>query len=171
MKNPINDLLDTFAKYKNLQLLIQSDSRRLNYLVPCMGFLALQNTEFTKNVIQKCIEIHQANINKRKFKIGDDEVMREYIHSSLDLNWYRELPQATYPVGALINLYKKRSSFRGMPKINPYIFHANYTIGEVKKTLLLRKFLKQYPQMKYLVRKLPYLKLVIKYISNRIVGI
>lgn len=144
LTNPLPNLISAFSKNPDWHLQIQSDTRRLDYLVPCMGFLAMRNTTLIKGVIEDCKAIHERNVSNSLNMVGDDEVMREYVNGAQELNWYRELPQSTYPVGVLLSLYSKKTLFRGMPKIKPYIFHANYTVGEVKKHLLLSVFMQQY---------------------------
>jgi hypothetical protein len=58
-------------------------------------------------------------------------------------SWIKELPQATFPVGSMVNLYSKKNLFPGLKGPSSYIFHANYVVGINNKILLLEKFLSQ----------------------------
>ena len=71
-------------------------------------------------------------------KIGDDDVITE-LNSIEDYSKFiRELPQSTFPVGNMLNLYSKRNLFPGLNSPEPYIFHANFVVGINEKLKLLQ---------------------------------
>ena len=53
----------------------------------------------------------------------------------------RTLPQSTFPTGNMINNFSRRNQFPGLVPYQPYIFHANFVIGNSKKIGLLRTFI------------------------------
>jgi hypothetical protein len=69
---------------------------------------------------------------------GDDDVITEIYrmeHFPLEIQL---LPQTTFPVGNLLNLFAKRAQFPGLHPFTPYIFHANFVVGLAKKLMITR---------------------------------
>ena len=155
MQNPIEHIGAVFKKYSNVRMLVQSDTRRPDFLVPCMGFVAFRNDPLSMKIIRDCRNLHIDMTDKGKKKIGDDEVMGYYVRESDDLNWYRELPQITFPIGAFTNVYNKKSLFPGLNQVSPFIFHANYTVGLERKLQMLGILYRQYPNNDFPMFKIP----------------
>jgi len=139
-KDAGKEIVNTFQSNGETHILVQSLTESPATPSLCMGFIALRNSTFTKIFIDEC---KQANLvsRKRKEMIGDDEIVTQMYHQ---LNFdprIRELPQVTFPAGYSIGLFRGYSPMPGIAKVSPYVFHANYVIGETNKRILLRLFL------------------------------
>jgi len=139
-RDPIPEIVKGFDKFPNVHMYIQSDTRAIDYLVPCMGFVAMRNNALLKDFIIEC-EIAHKELSLSNLRVGDDDVVKAKIEEYGQPEWIRELPQSTFPVGALLGLYKSKSSFPNVTNPAPYIFHANYTVGLRNKRLMMRMFL------------------------------
>jgi hypothetical protein len=134
------EITKTFGSNRGIQVLVQSLTECPSEPSLCMGFLALRNSEFTVNFIKECAKKNLAS-RTRSEMIGDDEIITEmYKNLNFDSR-IRELPQTTFPVGYSIKLFKGFSPMPGIAQASPYIFHANYVVGETNKRILLRLFL------------------------------
>lgn len=132
--------IEKYFQRQEVEIAVQSITQSPAHPSLCMGFFAFKNTLFVRDFIEKCLRLHQMYLEDERF-FGDDEVITEmYLKNGFDER-IRELPQVTFPVGQLINLFKGRSVIPGMATITPFIFHANYVVGVRKKRILLRKFL------------------------------
>lgn len=145
IKDPIPMLVESFEKYKAIELFIQSDTRRPNYLVPCMGFLAIRNCESIKLIFEECRNLHRLRISQNQF-IGDDEIIKEILEKYDNPFWFQELPQISFPVGIFYGLFLKRMHFPNLLTPQPYIFHANYVVGMKSKKFIMRKIGKLWNQ-------------------------
>ena len=137
LKDPIMSIEKAFKKYEEIELFTQSDTRSIDYLVPCMGFVAIRNSKRMKLLIEECKELHELRRSSNKY-IGDDEIMKEILEKYHQPEWFRELPQMTFPIGAMYGLFKRKLHFPNLLTPEPYIFHANYVNGLVNKRMLLR---------------------------------
>jgi len=134
------EITNTFASNQNSEILVQSLTESPAKPSLCMGFIALRNSAFTLDFLTECAE---ANLKSRirLEMIGDDEIITEiYKNRNFDSR-IRELPQITFPVGYFIGLFHGLPPMPGIAQASPYIFHANYVIGETNKRILLRLFL------------------------------
>ena len=147
-RNPIPEIVKGFDKFPNVHMYIQSDTRAIDYLVPCMGFVAMRNNALLKDFIIEC-EIAHKELSLSNLRVGDDDVVKAKIEEYGQPEWIRELPQSTFPVGALLGLYKSKSSFPNVTNPAPYIFHANYTVGLRNKRLMMRMFLSGRQRRRY----------------------
>lgn len=146
------EITKTFSSNRGIQVLVQSLTESPSVPSLCMGLLALRNSEFTVNFVNKCERENLASRNRSE-KIGDDEIITEmYKNLNFDSR-IRELPQFTFPVGYAIRLFKGFSPMPGIAQASPYIFHANYVVGETNKRILLRLFLGRRRLMKLGFRK------------------
>jgi hypothetical protein len=134
------EVTNTFASNQNTQILVQSLTESPAHPSLCMGFIALRNSAFTVDFLNECAEANLKSRNRMEM-IGDDEIITEiYKNRNFDSR-IRELPQVTFPVGYFISLFRGVSPMPGMVSASPYVFHANYVIGERNKRILLRLFL------------------------------
>jgi hypothetical protein len=102
-----------------------------------MGFVAIRNSKRMKLLIEECKKLHELRRSSNKH-IGDDEIMKEILEKHHQPEWFRELPQMTFPIGAMYGLFKRKFHFPNLLTPEPYIFHANYVNGLANKRMLLR---------------------------------
>lgn len=95
-------------------------------------------------MLQTCYDAHMLKIDDG-IAIGDDDIITDFYLTRDASNWIRLLPQIAFPVGSLLNAFRNNSLIPGLrptfPEPNrhqPYIFHANFTVGERNKRLLIR---------------------------------
>jgi hypothetical protein len=125
---------------QDVEIAVQSITQSPAHPSLCMGFFAFRKSDFTREFISKSLERHREYLSSNHF-VGDDEIITEmYFESGFDAR-IRELPQTTFPVGYTIDLYRRMRFMPQMAGVSPYVFHANYVVGERKKRILLRKFL------------------------------
>ena len=103
----------------------------------CMGLVSLVLSEEVRKLLADCYSLHLSG-TKNGEKLGDDDVISNYYIKEGFPIWISPLPQLSFPVGVLLNAYSKKSVFPGLFASKPYIFHANYVVGERNKRLLLR---------------------------------
>lgn len=130
-------LIETHKEITESKVLIQSATTKASSPRLCMGLASFVNSKEVFELIDDCFEMHVKEINAGN-QIGDDDVISKYYAQNGYPSWIRELPQIAYPVGNMINSYKNRSVFPGLNPPKPAIFHANYTIGQNNKILLLK---------------------------------
>lgn len=147
-RDPIPEIVKGFDKFPNVNMYIQSDTRAVHYLVPCMGFVAMRSNTALRDFIIECKIAHE-ELSLSNLRVGDDDVVKAKIEEYGQPEWIRELPQSTFPVGALLGLYKSKSSFPNVTNPAPYIFHANYTVGLRNKRLMMRMFLSGRQRRRY----------------------
>ena len=95
-------------------------------------------------MLQSCYDAHVLKIDNG-IAIGDDDIITDFYLKGDASNWIRLLPQIGFPVGSFLNAFRNNSLIPGLrptfPEPNryqPYIFHANFTVGERNKILLIR---------------------------------
>jgi hypothetical protein len=142
LKDPMPTLLATFESNPKVHWLMQSVTNEPSDVQLCMGFLAIKNSEVVRNFIKLCKEYHQTLIKNNPY-FGDDNVVTDLFKNLNYPEFIRELPQVTFPVGNLLNLYSKKNVFPGLSGPSPYIFHANYAVGLKNKFKLLQVFNKE----------------------------
>jgi hypothetical protein len=130
-------LVQTHREFTSSKLLIQSVTTTPSKPRLCMGLVSIINSPETQNLIDYCYKEHIREVQSGN-KIGDDDVISAFYTSHGYPDWIRELPQVTFPVGMLLNTYVRNSLFPGLRSVKPYIFHANYVVGEKNKILLLK---------------------------------
>lgn len=130
-------LVEAHKQIPGNRVLIQSATTMASSPRLCMGLASFLNSSEVLKLIDNCFQIHVKEIESGN-QIGDDDVISKYYKDNGYPIWIRELPQIAYPVGNMINAYKKKSIFPGLNPPEPAIFHANYTIGENNKILLLK---------------------------------
>ena len=126
---------ETFEKFSEVKILIQSFTRGPVLPCLCMGFVAIRADQQTRDFIELCRDTHR-NLFLQNPMIGDDEVVSKLFTDLNYPSWIRELPQSTFPTGNLYPLFLKHYRFRRMEPIKPYLFHFNFVIGMDNKLLL-----------------------------------
>jgi len=139
--DPSNSIHNTFQKLSGSKILIQNFSDSLDDPKLCMGFVALRNSIETSTIILSCQRLHR-NLLANGESINDDYVITKYFVDSGFPKTILQLPQKTFPVGNMLNLYGERNAFLRMTQPKPFIFHANFAIGLKNKELLLHVFMR-----------------------------
>jgi hypothetical protein len=134
----VGEILDkAYAANPSIKVFIQSATIDPSTPQLCMGLVSMTNSQEVLKMIHECFTEHLARATAGEM-IGDDDVITTYFRNLSVQGWIKELPQSTFPVGMLINLVNRSSSFPGLSSPNPAIFHANYVVGLENKILLLR---------------------------------
>lgn len=141
--NPIPALESVFNDRLSVEIQIQSFTDNPSDPKLCMGFVAFRVSSRNKTFILECAKRHEIEFSARK-KIGDDDIVTlKYAEDGYPAA-ILELPQATFPVGRMLKLYRKKSIMPGLSSPAPYIFHANYVVGLTNKLLLTKLFIRHY---------------------------
>ncbi|CAN2231092.1 putative nucleotide-diphospho-sugar transferase [Candidatus Planktophila dulcis] len=148
------DLLEAFEKSAATQLMIQHFTWVPGLPQLCMGFVAFRIGNYFDELIKDASDLHTQML-KSNPRSGDDDVItalyrRKHFPAEIQL-----LPQTTFPVGNLLNLFSKRDQFPGLQPFSPYIFHANFVVG-LKKKLLITSI--AYRQHNLDLRAVPFIK-------------
>ncbi len=137
INNPLPSLELFFEDNPSVNIQIQSLTVTPNKIHLCMGFVAFRNCQEVKGFISTCKQLHFEMLVSNP-KTGDDDVVTK-LYLNKDFSCFiRELPQSTFPVGSMLNLYSKRNLFPGLSSSEPYIFHANYVVGMKEKLKVLQ---------------------------------
>lgn len=147
--NPLPSLVSAFEKDPSLQIQVQSFSSDPSTARICMGFVAFRVSSQTREFISSARKLHAEQHLLNPY-IGDDDIVTELVNKLGRPNWIRELPQSTFPVGSLTNLYSRRNLFPGLSAPVPYIFHANYVVGLKNKRILAYLVMKKFKKAKFL---------------------
>lgn len=130
-------MIQAHRNQNQVKFLVQSITSDPGKPSLCMGIVSMVKSPETENLIQKCHQLHVGEVN-RGFRYGDDDAVTDFNKTMNYPSWIRELPQSTFPVGMFINNYSKSSLFPGLFATKPFLFHANYVIGERNKIALMR---------------------------------
>ena len=134
---------EAFAFSPRVQMMIQHFTWVPGQPQLCMGFVAFRLGAFFDNLIERAAKLH-AQMLEGNPRSGDDDVITELYRSELFPVEIQLLPQTTFPVGNLLNLYSKSDQFPGLRPFEPYIFHANFVVGLRKKLLITKIAHKQH---------------------------
>ena len=137
--NPVSDLLLAFKRDESKEILIQDATLLAGEIRLCMGFVAIRNSNESVTLVSKANALH-AEMSKSRDRVGDDDVISEMYRETEVHRTIGRLPQISYPVGVFLNLYTSKDSFPGMRAPEPFIYHANFTIGLGRKYFLMRRF-------------------------------
>ena len=135
LRDAAGSVQETFDKFPQVKVLIQSFTRGPALPCLCMGFVAMRADGQTKDFIELCRDTHRTLFLENPM-IGDDEVVSKLFADLSYPSWIRELPQSTFPTGNLYPLFLRHYRFRRMESIRPYLFHFNFVIGMDNKLLL-----------------------------------
>jgi hypothetical protein len=106
----------------------------------CMGFISFISTAKVADFLTSAQLAHNT-ISREVKHFGDDDAITHVFKDQNFPCFVQELPQSTFPVGSLLNLYSRKQAFPGLYTPQPKLFHANYVIGLENKVVLLRLFL------------------------------
>lgn len=130
-------MIQAHRNQNQVKFLVQSITTDPGKPSLCMGIVSMVKSPETESLIQTCHQLHVDAVNNG-FRYGDDDAITDFYKTMNYPFWIRELPQSTFPVGMFINNYSKRSMFPGLFATKPFLFHANYVIGEKNKIALIR---------------------------------
>jgi hypothetical protein len=102
-----------------------------------MGFVAFRMGAYFDQLMNNASRMHSEMLKTNR-RTGDDDVITEIYTSQIFPKEIQLLPQMTFPVGNLLNLFSKRDEFPGLKPFAPYIFHANFVVG-IRRKLLITK--------------------------------
>jgi len=137
------DLLCAFQNSSKTQMMIQHFTWTPGEPQLCMGFVAFRMGSYFDKLIKDASDLH-AGMLEINSRTGDDDVITELYRRGGFPVEIQLLPQTTFPVGNLLNLFSKRDQFPGLQPFAPYIFHANFVVGLAKKLLITRIAYKQH---------------------------
>jgi hypothetical protein len=106
----------------------------------CMGFISFMGTPKVADFLASAESVHISTSREIK-RFGDDDAITRAFKDQNFPNFVQELPQSTFPVGSLLNLYSRRQLYPGLYTPRPKLFHANYVIGLDNKIVMLKLFL------------------------------
>ena len=136
----------------------------------CMGFVAIKNSPKSFDLLREASILH-AHMLAENSKVGDDDVITEMYGMAKWRELFFLLPQATFPVGNLANLFSGRNLYPGLSFSKPFIFHANYVIGNRRKIEFMRLMAKRFG-ISIKIRRLDLFRLFValnlKRLKNRI---
>jgi Nucleotide-diphospho-sugar transferase len=137
------DLLRAFQNSSKTQVMIQHFTWTPGQPQLCMGFVAFRIGSYFDALVNNASDLHSRMLETNP-RSGDDDVITELYRRGGFPVEIQLLPQTTFPVGNLLNLFSKRDQFPGLQPFNPYIFHANFVVGLAKKLLITRIAYKQH---------------------------
>lgn len=133
----IPDMIHAFENSDKVEMMIQHFSWIPGKPQLCMGFVSFRMGSYFDNLIGSASNLHAQMLMKNP-RTGDDDVITElYTRQGFPAE-IQLLPQTTFPVGNLLNLFSKRDEFPGLQPFMPYIFHANFVVGLRKKLLITK---------------------------------
>lgn len=136
LKDLVTEFGRTFDSLPNVEVLVQDFTHEPSVPRLCMGVFAMKRGSFSTRLLQKCSVIHSETLTTNP-RFGDDDVISE-VYTDLEFkNAFLRLPQHSFPVGNLINLFLPISPLRGLRPSTPFVFHSNFVVGIEKKYLLL----------------------------------
>jgi hypothetical protein len=170
LKDLASEFNEVFKGNPQVEVLIQDFTFLPSSPRLCMGVFAFRCKESTLSIIKECSDIHASGLLKNS-RYGDDDVITQFFVSDSRAASIRLLPQQSFPVGNLFNLLLPISPLRGLRPEIPFIFHANFVVGNLKKTLLLTLVLVKI-EKKYLLKAMQlYLLLPFSIAQTRIASI
>jgi hypothetical protein len=131
------DLVHAFENSNSIKMMIQHFSWVPGQPQLCMGFVSFRTGSYFDQLIANASDLH-AQMLRTNPRTGDDDVITELYRCNRFPTEIQLLPQTTFPVGNLLNLFSKRDEFPGLQPFEPYIFHANFVVGLRKKLLITR---------------------------------
>lgn len=135
--DPISSLESVFVRNPTVAMQVQSFTSDPSDPKLCMGFVAFMNSTSARTIVSECKELHFESL-KTNAKFGDDDAITQYFVEKNLVDQIQLLPQSTFPVGSLLNLYTTVPVFPGLAAPTPYIFHLNYVVGLQNKRIMMR---------------------------------
>lgn len=131
------DIVLAYEKSNGVQMMIQHFSWVPGRPQLCMGFVSFRVGTYFDQLVSIAASLH-AQMLKTNPRTGDDDVITELYNRDGFPSEIQLLPQTTFPVGNLLNLFSKHDEFPGLKPFTPYIFHANFVVGLRKKLLITK---------------------------------
>jgi hypothetical protein len=131
VQNPIPSI-EKLLENDDYIIAIQDFTKDVSSPNLCMGFFAIKNSPKSLSLLKDAKMLH-ARMLEENVKVGDDDVITEMYKLEKWKNSFYLLPQTTFPVGNLANLFSKKNFYPGLSFPKPYIFHTNYVIGNHRK--------------------------------------
>lgn len=136
LKDLVTEFESTFNSLPNAEVLVQDFTHEPSVPRLCMGIFAAKRGSFSHLLFQKCSVFHSETLTTTP-RFGDDDVITQVYADLKYKNSIFRLPQHSFPVGNLINLFLPFSPLRGLRPERPFVFHSNFVVGFEKKHLLL----------------------------------
>lgn len=136
LKDLVAEFERTFNSFPNVEVLVQEFTHEPSVPRLCMGVFAVKNGGFSRQLLDKCSLIHAETLVTNP-RFGDDDVITEIYADKEFTDSFLRLPQHSFPVGNLVNLFLPFSPLRGLRPPRPFVFHSNFVVGIQKKYLLL----------------------------------
>jgi hypothetical protein len=168
LEDVAKDFLKTFESKEHMDVIVQDFSYTLSETKLCMGLFAARRSDFSANLIDRCSAIHASHVIETP-RFSDDDAISMFYEKCDNPQKIARLPNQSYPVGNLINLFLPFSVLRGLRPRRPMIFHANFVVGQNRKIMLLRliEFLYSRDFRKFLKFASAYLYVLRAYLERR----
>jgi hypothetical protein len=137
LKDVISEFNMLFQDTPHIEIAVQDFTYSIVEPRLCMGIFVFRNNKEAASIITECSEIHKNGLMENS-RFGDDDVITRYFVDHGRSNRILLLPQQSFPVGNLVNLFLPFSPLRGLRPDFPYIYHANFVVGSRKKEFLLK---------------------------------
>lgn len=131
------EIVRAYENSNKVQVMIQHFSWAPVQPQLCMGFVSFRMGTYFDQLVGTAAGLH-AQMLKVNPRAGDDDVITELYSREGFPSEIQLLPQTTFPVGNLLNLFSKHDEFPGLKPFPPYIFHANFVVGLRKKLLITK---------------------------------
>lgn len=141
IRDSTDAIVNSFSMNPNFWMQIQNFSSSPDSPQLCMGYAAIRNCEESREFIKRA-KLRHAQEMKLVPLTGDDDIVTMLFREDRLWGQISLLPQSTFPVGSMLNLYSSKQKFPGVQAPTPYVFHTNYVIGLKNKRLMLRIFYK-----------------------------
>lgn len=125
-----------FQQNSKIQICIQDQTFMSLDKVLCMGLFSVRVNMDSIDFFEE-MSIRHKDALAINPKAGDDGVITDYYRALEDKSIFFLLPQMGFPVGSLSNAFFDVGYFTGLKLTKPYIFHANYVVGQRRKLVLL----------------------------------
>lgn len=139
--SPLKQIQQTFENRPEINIQIQTYTSSPAREELCMGFVAFRRNRIFTQIIEDLSQLHRVALNNNP-RTGDDNVISDLYNADQEFRAsVMTLPQSTFPTGNLINTYGSRDLFPGLKPYAPFVFHANFVVGNFKKINLLKTFI------------------------------
>lgn len=136
LSNPIEYFSRILDSDPQVQFCIQDQTFRSPLRDLCMGIFVFRANKFSLRTFEELASTHASALVHNP-TIGDDGIITNYYRTLEHKSTIYLLPQMSFPVGSMANAFTNVGGFSQLMLREPYIFHANYVVGERKKLLLL----------------------------------
>ena len=157
LRDLVSEFAKTFQTLPNVNILVQDFTHAPSVPRLCMGVFALRKNRSAVEFLNKCSVTHTENLSVNQ-RFGDDDVITQIYKETEFFDLFFLLPQQSFPVGNLFNLFLPFGALRGLRPETPFVFHANFVVGSQKKRLLLYL-------VKFLCKKENFLDVTREYIT------